>query len=94
MNDTEKQAVRAMLGKGHATPVIAATVGVTQVEIERLISEERLLRRKRLPSDFAEIEEAIREMGTVDKVATHFGVTREAVYRRIRIAKQQEEDDG
>ena len=99
MTDEEKDQVRALVAKGMSVPDIAKAMGAdgapfNQQRIYRFIKKDGLTLprlRGRLPEDITDIHRKVAELGSVDAAATHYGVTRAAVYFRISKARQEAE---
>lgn len=86
MDTNQKRRVRYLASKGHTIPEIAARMGIRQQRIERFCLKHEIVTQRvhgRLPTSLAEIRRMVAKLGSVDQAATHYGVTRQAVYYRL-----------
>jgi len=92
--DARQQArIRRLIRAGRTVPQIAKVMDIGQQRIYRFCKKheiEIVRATGRLPKDIEVIWDDIEKMGTVEAVATHYGVTRQAVYYRL---DQYEEED-
>lgn len=88
MTENRKRTVRRLVEQGLTVPQIAKRMrNISQQSIHRLIRSEGLTvtpERRRLPGSLAEIKREILARGSVESAATHYGVTRAAVYYRLK----------
>jgi len=91
MDDGQKRRVRRLVSGGYTVPEIADRMGVAQQRVYRLCQSEGLdvVRvRNKLPESIVEIRRCVVELGSVDAAATHYGVTRAAIYYRLSKARR------
>ncbi len=84
MDSKTKTRIRRLV-KNQTVPEIAKRLGIGQQRIYRFCKREgiEIIRvTGRLPKDIETIYEKIDELGSAEAVATHYGVTRQAVYYR------------
>jgi len=89
MNAKQQSQVRVLI-KTKTVPEIAERLDIAQQRIYRFCKRNdiKICRATgRLPPDIQSIYDMIAELGSVEKVATHFGVTRQAVYYRCKRGK-------
>ena len=88
MKERQKKKVRELVAQDLTVPEIAKRMrSVSQQSIYRLIQKEGLKVRKlrgRLPEDLDDLKRAIVSKGSVEAAATHYGVTRSAIYYRLK----------
>lgn len=85
MTPQEKARVRRLAPK-FTIPEIAAKMGVAQQRIYRFCRLEGVPIKpvRKLPTDTDEIRKALVRLESVEAVANHYGVTRQAIYYRLK----------
>ena len=81
----EKARIKRLAPK-YTVPEIAGRMGITQQRIYRYcrLNNVAIKTVSPLPTDTDEIRRLLVELGTVEAVANHYGVTRQAIYYRLK----------
>lgn len=87
MKLTERQKDRILrLAEKHTVPEIAKKMKVSQPRVRRVLAVAGVQARSAVHhplADVAEVKRVLKATGSYEATATHFGVTRQAVYNRV-----------